>query len=321
MTKARTQPAAMIRTGSPSPAEPLATPRHRAPRGAARLAAGSGMSWDMDLTQVARHEPLLSLQEEQDLAQRLLAGDEAAARRLIVSHLRFVISMARRYRRSGLPLADLVQEGTIGLIAAVRRFRPERGVRLSTYAMWSIRAALQDYVVRSWSAVRVGTTAKQKSLFFSLSRVLSGEAAALESRLTDFARRSGHRMADILTVARRLAARDQSLDTPLRAAEGQPAGDAMAQLADTRPDPEMQLAEASERRLIAAVIAQSCAKLAPRELHIIRQRYLTQASATLEAVAHELDLSKERVRQLEKQALAKLRDAMAPKLRQGLVRI
>ena len=273
------------------------------------------------LASVARDEPLLTLQEEQELAQRVLAGDEAAARRLIISHLRFVIGIARRYRRTGLPLADLVQEGTIGLIQAVRRFRPERGVRLSTYAMWSIRAAIQDYVVRSWSAVRVGTTAKQKSLFFSLSRVLSGEAAALEARLTEFARRSGNRMADILTVAKRLAARDQSLDTALRRVDGRSAGDAMTALADERPDPETQMVEASERRLIAAVIAQSCAKLAPREMHIIRRRYLAQASATLEAVARELDLSKERVRQLEKQALAKLRDAMTPLLRRGLVRI
>ena len=273
------------------------------------------------LTTVARSEPLLTLVEEQDLARRLQAGDEAAARRLIISHLRFVISIARRYRRSGLPLADLVQEGTIGLIAAVRRFRPERGVRLSTYAMWSIRAAIQDYVLRSWSAVRVGTTAKQKTLFFSLSRVLSGEAAALETRLAEFARRSGNRMTDILTVAKRLTARDQSLDRPLRASDGRPAGDAVTALADERPDPESQLAEASERRLIAAVIAQGCAILAPRELHIIRRRYLAQASATLEAVARELDLSKERVRQLEKQALAKLRDAITPLLRQGLVRV
>ena len=273
------------------------------------------------LASVARDEPLLTLQEEQELAQRVLAGDEAAARRLIISHLRFVIGIARRYRRTGLPLADLVQEGTIGLIQAVRRFRPERGVRLSTYAMWSIRAAIQDYVVRSWSAVRVGTTAKQKSLFFSLSRVLSGEAAALDARLTEFARRSGNRMADILTVAKRLAGRDQSLDTALLRVDGRPAGGVMTALADERPDPETQMVEASERRLIAAVIAQSCAKLAPREMHIIRRRYLAQASATLEAVARELDLSKERVRQLEKQALAKLRDAMTPLLRRGLVRI
>lgn len=273
------------------------------------------------LTTVARGEPLLTLVEEQDLARRLLAGDEAAARRLIISHLRFVISIARRYRRSGLPLADLVQEGTIGLIQAVRRFRPERGVRLSTYAMWSIRAAIQDYVLRSWSAVRVGTTAKQKTLFFSLSRVLSGEATALETRLAEFARRSGNRMADILTVAKRIAARDQSLDMPLGASDGRPARDAVTVLADERPDPECQLAAASERRLIASVIAQGCAKLAPRELHIIRRRYLAQATATLEVVARELDLSKERVRQLEKQALAKLRDAMTPLLRQGLVRV
>lgn len=314
MTKARPQPTAMVRAESPVA---TAAPRQPGPRASARPAIGR----DARLSNVARGEPLLSLQEEQDLAQRVLAGDETAARRLIISHLRFVNGIARRYRRTGLPLADLVQEGTIGLILAVRRFRPERGVRLSTYAMWSIRAAIQDYVVRSWSAVRVGTTAKQKSLFFSLSRVLSGEAAALESRLADFARRSGNRMADILTVARRLAARDQSLNTPLRGADGRPAGDAMTALADERPDPEAQLAEASEQRLIAAVIAQGCAKLAPRELHIIRRRYLAQANATLEAVARELDLSKERVRQLEKQALAKLRDTMTPLLRQGLVRI
>lgn len=273
-----------------------------------------------NLAQVARREPLLSLQEEHDLAQRLRAGDEAAARRLIVSHLRFVIRIARRYRSTGLPLADLVQEGTVGLILAVRRFRPERGARLSTYAMWSIRAAIQDYVVRSWSTVRVGTTAKQKSLFFSLQRVLSGDTSALETCLADFARRSGNRMADILIVARRLAARDRSLDVPALDADGYP-GSVLANLADDRPDPEQRLAAASERRLIAAAIVAGCARLAPRELHIIRRRYLAQASATLEAVARDLNLSKERVRQLERQALAKLRDAMAPLLQQGLVRI
>ncbi len=273
------------------------------------------------LAQVARREPLLSLQEERELAQRLRAGDEAAARRLIISHLRFVIRIARRYRSTGLPLADLVQEGTVGLILAVRRFRPERGARLSTYAMWSIRAAIQDYVVRSWSTVRVGTTAKQKSLFFSLQRVLSDEATALETRLADFARRSGTRMADILTVARRLAARDRSLNAPALDADGNPGSEAVANLADERPDPEQRLAAVSERRLIAAAITEGCARLAPRELHIIRRRYLAQASATLEAVARELNLSKERVRQLERQALAKLHDAMAPLLLQGLVSI
>lgn len=312
MTKAKVQPTAPFRAESPSSAMALAALKASRARKAALLPTGL-------LPNVARDEPLLSLQEEQDLAQRLRAGDEAAARRLILSHLRFVIRIARRYRRTGLPLADLVQEGTVGLILAVRRFRPERGVRLSTYAMWAIRAQIQDYVVRSWSVVRVGTTAKQKSLFFSLSRVLSGEAAAIETRLADFARRSGNRMADILTVARRLGARDQSLSTPMRSADDKTADLAM-QLADERPNPETTLAEASERRLIAAALAQGYAKLAPRELHIIRRRYLAQASATLEAVAHELNLSKERVRQLEKQALAKLRDTVAPLLRQGLVR-
>lgn len=273
-----------------------------------------------NLAQAARREPLLSVQEECELARRLRAGDEAAARRLIVSHLRFVIRIARRYRSTGLPLADLVQEGSVGLILAVRRFRPDRGARLSTYAMWSIRAAIQDYVVRSWSMVRAGTTAKQKSLFFSLQRVLSGDTGALETRLVDFARRSGTRMADILIVARRLAVRDRPLDAPVLDADGNPGG-ALANLPDDRPDPEQRLAAVSERRLIAAAIAAGCARLAPRELHIIRRRYLAQASATLEAVARELNLSKERVRQLERQALAKMRDAMVPLLQQGLVRI
>jgi RNA polymerase sigma-32 factor len=313
MTKAKAQPTAPFRAESPSSATVTAAPV----RSSARTA---GRHEDALLSDVARSEPLLSLQEEQDLAQRLRAGDEAAARRLILSHLRFVIRIARRYRRTGLPLADLVQEGTVGLILAVRRFRPERGVRLSTYAMWSIRAQIQDYVVRSWSMVRVGTTAKQKSLFFSLSRVLSGEASAIETRLAEFARRSGNRMADILTVARRLTARDQSLNNPMRSMDGAAHGDILTVIADERPDPETQLAEASERSLIAAAIAQGCAKLAPRELHIIRRRYLAQANATLEAVAHELDLSKERVRQLEKQALAKLGDTIAPLLRRGLIR-
>jgi RNA polymerase sigma-32 factor len=322
MTKARTQPSTILQARNPSAAAGITAQKNPAPGAMARqVIHHETIRPNASLSHVARGEPLLSRQEEQELAQRVLAGDEAAARRLIISHLRFVIGIARRYRRTGLPLADLVQEGTIGLIQAVRRFRPERGVRLSTYAMWSIRAAIQDYVVRSWSAVRVGTTAKQKSLFFSLSRLLSGEAAALEARLTEFARRSGNRMTDILTVARRLAARDQSLDTPLRGTEGRLAGGNMTALVDERPDPETQLVEASERRLIAAVIAQGCAKLAPRELHIIRRRYLAQASVTLEAVARELDLSKERVRQLEKQALAKLRDSMRPQLRQGLVNI
>lgn len=316
MAKAKPQPTAPFRAESFSALVAAARKTPRAPANPRKIDPGKAVQ----LPDVARDAPLLSLQEEQELAQRLRAGDEAAARRLILSHLRFVISIARRYRRTGLPLADLVQEGTVGLILAVRRFHPERGVRLSTYAMWAIRAQIQDYVVRSWSVVRVGTTAKQKSLFFSLSRVLSGEAAAMETRLADFARRSGNRMADILTVARRLAARDQSLHTPPRGTDDSTADLAM-QLADERPNPEAALADTSERRLIVAALAHGCAKLAPRELHIIRRRYLAQANATLEAVAHELNLSKERVRQLEKQALAKLRDAVTPQLRRGLVRI
>lgn len=255
----------------------------------------------------------LSRAEELALANLAQAGDDSAAHRLILSHLRFVVHIARRYRRTGLPLADLVQEGTIGLLQAVRRFQPDRGVRLSTYAVWSIRAAIQDYVVRHWSLVRVGTTAKQRTLFFTLSRVIGDEATQIEHRLTDFARRSGTRMADILLVARRLTARDHSLDAP--------SGMAAREIADGAPDPETRVVDASEQRLISRAFAEAFAKLAPRELHIIRRRYLVQATATLEAVARELDLSKERVRQLEREALAQLREAMTPILQQGLVNL
>lgn len=289
----------------------------------ARVPPADGGDPCADLARLASHEPLLSPEEERELARRLRAGDEAAARRLVISHLRIVIGIARRYRRYGLPLADLVQEGTVGLILAVRRFRPERGVRLSTYAMWWIRASIQDYVVRSWSLVRVGTTAKQKSLFFSsLSRLLANDAADLESRFAEFARRSGHRMADVLTVARRMAARDRSLNVSMADAKTEPAGEEwLQQLPDERPNPEERLAAIGEQRLVVRLIAQACAKLAPRERLIIQRRYLAHASATLEAVARELDLSKERVRQLESQALGKLRAFVAPHLRKSLIKV
>ncbi|MEE8549198.1 MAG: RNA polymerase factor sigma-32 [Alphaproteobacteria bacterium] len=272
----------------------------------------------------AWRQPMLTRNEEVELARRCQEGDAAAAGRLINSHLRFVIKIARRYRLYGVPMADLIQEGTVGLIEAVRRFNPERNVRLATYAMWWIRAAIQDHVVRSWSLVRVGTTAAQKSLFFSLRRMRDdiregADGLGEESlrNLAAWAKRSNVRLADALTVAKRLARRDQSLHVPLG---GSDAGNLewIDNLADDRPTPEEVLSETNERKFVATLLTRALAILPERERLIIRRRYLFEVASTLEALARELGISKERVRQLETRALAKLREVLSPALGEAL---
>ena len=270
-------------------------------------------------------QPMVTRNEEIELARRCRQGDAAAAGLLINSHLRFVIKIARRYRLYGLPMTDLIQEGTVGLIEAVRRFNPERNVRLATYAMWWIRAAIQDHVVRSWSLVRVGTTAAQKSLFFSLRRMRDDIREGADSlgeeslrNLAAWAKRSNVQLADALTVAKRLARRDQSLHVPLG---GSDAGNLewIDNLADDRPTPEEVLSETNERKFVATLLTRALAILPEREQLIIRRRYLVEVASTLEALARELGISKERVRQLEARALAKLREVLSPALGEALL--
>ena len=268
----------------------------------------------------AWRQPMVTRNEEVELARRCREGDAAAAGLLINSHLRFVIKIARRYRLYGVPMTDLIQEGTVGLIEAVRRFNPERNVRLATYAMWWIRAAIQDHVVRSWSLVRVGTTAAQKSLFFSLRRMRDDIREGADSlgeeslrNLAAWAKRSNVQLADALTVAKRLARRDQSLHVPLGGAE---AGNLewIDNLADDRPTPEEVLSETNERKFVATLLTRALAILPEREQLIIRRRYLVEVASTLEALARELGISKERVRQLEARILKQLREFMKEKL-------
>lgn len=271
-----------------------------------------------------RRQPMLNRREEMDLARRSMTGDPTAAARLITSHLRFVLKVARAYRNSGLPMNDLVQEGTIGLIQAVRRFNPDRDVRLATYARWWIRAAIQDYVMRSWSLVRVGTTAAQKSLFFTLRRLkaeiqegadsLGEESLKMLKALTQ---RSGMKMSDALAVASRLAGRDTSLNVPLNQ-NGAGAPEWIESLQDGRPTPEETVAVISEQRFLNGVLDKALSMLPPREQMIIRKRYLAEAASTFEALAGELGISKERVRQLEARALAELRGMLAPVLGETL---
>ncbi len=252
---------------------------------------------------------LLGAEEERALALRAEAGDDAAMERLVTSHLRFVIKIARSYRGWGLPMSDLVQEGTLGLVQAVRRFDPDRGVRLSTYAAWPVRAAIQDAALRSWSVVRLGTSNAQKSLALRLRRMMAGmshdERDIAEDVAAGMAERFDVTMAEVVAVARRMAGVDRTLDHP---GAGAPA--AVDTLASPAPTPEAAAAAASEQRYIATALAAAVAKLSLREQLVIQRRYLAEARATFSAIGSELGLSKDRVRQLEAKALAKLRELL-----------
>ena len=261
-------------------------------------------------------QPMLEPDEEQQLARRAGAGDGDAAHRLIASHLRFVIKIARTYRNSGLPVSDLVQEGTLGLIHAVRRFNPDRGVRLSTYAMWWIRAAMQEHVVRSWSLVRIGTTNVQKAMFLRLRKMkaelVDGAGELSDEIATRLARNFGTTATEVTALARRVANGDISLDHFLG---GEDPGRTLADtLPSDAPTPEEHAAEASEHRFLGDIIHRALAMLPPREALIIRMRYFEEARHTFDAIGREIGLSKDRVRQLEAQALERLRDLLQPAL-------
>lgn len=256
--------------------------------------------------------PALSVAEERALAARAQAGDDEAAGRLVQSHLGFVVAIARRYRRFGLPLSDLVQEGTIGLIHAVRRFDPARETRLSTYAAWWIRAHIQAYVVRTWSLVRLGTGTAQRALFFRLRRMMAelkdGAGHLGDDVLRPLAERFKVPMREVMALARRATGFDRSLDAmaaPGRAGPG-------AELADPAPNPEEQAVAVSQHRYRQGLIARALTALSQRERTIIKGRYLAELAKTRDTLARELGISAERVRQLEQKALEKLRRLLAP---------
>lgn len=266
----------------------------------------------------AAREPILGDEEERELARRAEAGDVDAGRRLVSSHLRMVIRIARAYRGSGLPMADLVQEGAIGLIHAVRRFNPDKGVRLSTYAMWWVRAAIQDHVMHSWSMVRIGTSNAQKGLFLRLrqatAELLGGPEDLGEELAARLARSFDTTAAEVRALARRVALGDQSLDQVGEDAAGRDGRSRLERMASADPNPEESLVAASESRFLGDLVDRALAMLPPREALIIRKRYLEEARQTFEAIGREIGLSKDRVRQLEAHALEKLRDILRPSL-------
>jgi RNA polymerase sigma-32 factor len=245
----------------------------------------------------------LSRIRERELFRRLQGGDGVAVAELVLSHLRFVMHVARRYRGDGQPLSDLFQEGVVGLIEAIKRFNPDRDTRLATYAMWWIRASIQDYVVRSRSLVKIGTTAAQKALFFHLRRRLGGGETPSDELVRALAARFNTSVAEVLSLARRIARPDQSLES----ATVDGAAPLIDSIADDRPTPEEALVAASEFRLWRSRLVGALTALPPRELLIIKRRFLAERATSLAALAAELELSKERVRQLEIRALARLR--------------
>jgi RNA polymerase sigma-32 factor len=239
-------------------------------------------------------------------------GDTEAAHKLVTSHLRLVAKIAMGYRGYGLPVSELISEGNVGMMQAVKRFDPDRGFRLATYAMWWIRAAIQEYILHSWSLVKMGTTAAQKKLFFNL-RKLKGQMKEIEEG--DLAPESVKKIAktldvtedDVVQMNRRLAAPDHSLNAPVRT-DGD--GEWQDWLVDPAESQETRLADSEELDKRARLLSDAMKTLNQRERHILEERRLKDEPATLEDLSQEYGISRERVRQIEVRAFEKLQKAI-----------
>jgi len=261
-----------------------------------------------------RRFPMLGEEEEFELARRWRdQRDRAALSRLVGSYLRLVVKMAMDNRGYGLPVAELISEGNVGLMLAIEKFDPDRGYRLSTYARWWIRAAIQDYILRSWSLVKMGTTAAQKKLFFNLRKVKRQLAATEEG---DFSPETVTRIAEELNVPetevvemnRRLAGQDHSLNAPLRDQED--SSEWLDGLTEEGDDQETLLGEREELNRRRKMLGKALDKLDERERHILIERRLRDDPITLEGLSQQYSISRERVRQLEARAFAKVAKAM-----------
>jgi RNA polymerase sigma-32 factor len=260
-----------------------------------------------------RKFPLLEKNEEFMLAQRWAQNqDPEAAERMVTSHLRLVAKIAMGYRGYGLPIGEVISEGNVGLMQAVKKFDPDKGFRLATYAMWWIRAAIQEYILHSWSLVKMGTTAAQKKLFFNLRR-LKGQLQAIEEGdlksedVTKIATTLGVPEDDVVQMNRRLAAPDHSLNAPLRV-DGD--GEWQDWLVDDSQDQESRLADSEELGKRRRLLGNAMATLTDRERHILPERRLKEEPSTLEELSQEYGISRERVRQIEVRAFEKLQRAM-----------
>jgi RNA polymerase sigma-32 factor len=263
--------------------------------------------------QEIRKFPMLEADEEYMLAKRYKEhADPGAAQKLITSHLRLVAKIAMGYRGYGLPISEVISEGNVGLMHAVKRFEPEKGFRLATYAMWWIRAAIQEYVLRSWSLVKIGTTAAQKRLFFNLRKV-KGQIAALDDgslhpdQIKQIATTLNVTEDDVVQMNSRLSG-DASLNSPMRADEG--SSEWQDWLVDDTPDQETALGETEEFDERMAMLNKAMDVLNERERAIFQARRLQDNPATLEELAQQYDVSRERIRQIEVRAFEKVQDAV-----------
>jgi RNA polymerase sigma-32 factor len=259
-------------------------------------------------------QPMLTADEELALARRWAEhGDIEASDRLVTSHLRLVVKIAMGYRGYGLPVDDLISQGNLGLMQAVHRFDPNRGFRLSTYAMWWIRAAIQEYIINSWSMVKMGTTADQKKLFFNLRRIKMQLQALEDGDLTPentrrIATSLGVPESAVTDMNRRLAGSDPSLNAPVRA-EGESQWQDF--LVDDEDNQEERLAARQEGGFQRRLLTGAMRHLTEREREIVAARHLVESPATLEVLGRRFGVSRERVRQIEVGALGKLKKAVA----------
>ncbi len=273
------------------------------------------------------NKAMLTEEQELDLARRWKdQGDQQAMQHMVSAYLRLVVATAGRFRNYGLPMADLIQEGNIGLMLAINRFDPERGVRFSTYATWWIRSSMQEYVLRNWSIVRSGTSAGQKALFFNLRWLRAklerqGDIPAGGSLSLDDASRDTIATTlkvspnEVAAMAMRLSSRDHSLNEPMGGEEG---GEAFQDfLPDPGPNPEQQTEASHDGALRRTWLTESLSQLNPREQLIVSERMLSDDKVTLEELGERLGVTKERVRQIETKAFAKLQNMVLKRSREA----
>jgi RNA polymerase sigma-32 factor len=263
-----------------------------------------------------RKFPILTAEQEYMLAKRYQEHeDPEAAAQLVSSHLRLVAKIAMGYRGYGLPVSDLISEGNVGLMQGVKKFEPDRGFRLATYAMWWIKASMQEFILRSWSLVKMGTTAAQKKLFFNLRRMKKQLEAYEDSDLspedvTKIATDLGVPEQEVINMNRRMMmGGDASLNVSLRGDE-EGSGQWQDWLADDRPLQDETVAEAEESQMRMAMLSEAMGSLNERERHILTERRLTDKPQTLEELSQAYDVSRERIRQIEVRAFEKLQKAM-----------
>jgi RNA polymerase sigma-32 factor len=278
------------------------------------------LAGDMGLTRYLteiRKFPLLEPQKEYMLAKRFREHDDSkAAHQLVTSHLRLVAKIAMGYRGYGLPIGEVMSEGNVGLMQAVKRFEPDRGFRLATYAMWWIKASIQEYILRSWSLVKMGTTANQKKLFFNLRKAKSqiqalGEGDLRPDQVAIIATKLGVQEQEVIEMNRRLGG-DSSLNAPLR--EDGDSGDWQDFLVDDAVTQESMVVDGEEKDNRSLALSRAMAALNPRERRIIEARKLVDDPITLEELSTEFNVSRERVRQIEVRAFEKLQEAVLKNL-------